>query len=125
MALSLAFGPRLAWGKRGQHRQTPNTARKRHLHQPHSTQPAQATASRLGHVGTQARVVEASGCADARITGTFERMVKTNNDWPSRHKGRHDLVQEGAGQREARPGIAVEHTVEGGEARMLGQAQGL
>jgi len=131
MAQSLALGPCLARGQGSQHRQTPDTAGERHLHQHHGAQPAQAATGRLRRVRAVARVIEAPSWADVGTTAALKRVVEADDDWSRRHKGGDDHVQQRARQREARPSIAVEHAMKGGKAgetrrvcaRMLGEAQ--
>jgi hypothetical protein len=66
-----------------------------------------------------------AGGRDAATAATFRGMIDADDDeWPARLKGRDQQPQQGPAEREARPDIAVEHAVKGGEAGMLGQAEG-
>jgi len=51
-------------------------------------------------------------------------MIDADHDGAGRHKGGDDRAQKRAGEREAGPGVAVEHAVKSSEAGVLGQAQG-
>src|SRR5664279_1586467 len=70
-------------------------------------------------------IVEVAGGLDAATAAAFEGMIDADNDvWPARLKHRDQQPQQGPGQRQARPDIAVEHAMKGGEAGILGQAEG-
>lgn len=53
---------------------------------------------------------------DTRATAALQGVVDADDDRARRDEGSHNHVQQGAGQREPGPGIAVEHAVESGEA---------
>jgi hypothetical protein len=61
---------------------------------------------------------------DAAATAAFQRMVNADYDGAGRHESGHDRPQKCAGEREAGPGVSVEHAVKSSEAGVLGQAQG-
>ncbi|GAA0603296.1 hypothetical protein GCM10009416_46200 [Craurococcus roseus] len=64
-----------------------------------------------------------AGRTDAPAAAALQGVVDADDDRPRRDEGRYHHPQQDAGEGEARPGIAVEHAVEGREAGMLGQAE--
>jgi hypothetical protein len=69
--------------------------------------------------------MEMAGGLDALPTAAFQSMVDADDDeGQPRFKDRNQQPQQGPAQRQARPDIAVEQAVKGGEPGMFRQTEG-